>query len=252
MTAAPGDWWADENFWVASYPFMFGEKRFEEAEQEAEALVRLTGCESGSVLDLACGPGRLAVPLAKRGFTVVGVDASQFLISKAWMRASDLDVEIEWVKEDMRAFVRPDGFDLVICMFTSFGLFDDPADNRRVLENAYGSLKPRGVFVVDVMGKEILARIFEPTGAREIDGDGLVILRRRVTDDWSIMENEWILLKGNQARSFRLRHWIYAGSELRTMLAQVGFGDVRLYGSLSGTAYGPEAQRLVAVARKPE
>jgi hypothetical protein len=47
-------------------------------------------------------------------------------------------------------------------------------------------------------------------------------------------------------------HTIYSGQELWDRLEQVGFVDVALYGNLDGDEYGPNAQRLIAVAHKPE
>jgi hypothetical protein len=124
------------------------------------------------------------------------------------------------------------------------------ADNQAVLENVFVSLKHGGAFVLETMGKEILARIFEATGSTEIDGVGLSVQRRRAIDDWSRMENEWILIRDGEMKTFRLRHWIYSGREMRQLLESVGFGSVSMYGDLEGMPYGPQAQRLVAVARK--
>ncbi len=77
------EWFADEDFWSVFYEWMFPSHSFAEAIREVEALVRLLGIDSGSVLDLCCGPGRHSVALAKRGFEVTGVDLQPALIAKA-------------------------------------------------------------------------------------------------------------------------------------------------------------------------
>lgn len=247
---APSEWFEDEAFWRASYPFMFPGEMFAAAAEEVEKVVALTGSGAGTVLDLACGPGRHAVPLARRGARVTGVDSTAFLLAKARAYAEAEGVEVEWRQEDMRSFVRPGAYDLVLSLFTSFGYFDDPAENRAVLENARASLKEDGALVVDVRGKEMIARDFEVTGSREVPGVGLVVERRAVTHDWSRMANDWILIEDGTATRFQIRHWIYSGAELEDLLLGVGFGRVDLYGSLDGEPYGPEAKRLIAVARR--
>jgi ubiquinone/menaquinone biosynthesis C-methylase UbiE len=63
--------------------------------------------------------------LRKKGFRVTGVDRTAFLLEKARMRAAVAQVEISWVLQDMREFVRPDAFDPIISMSTSFGYFED-------------------------------------------------------------------------------------------------------------------------------
>ena len=231
------------------FPFMFAEASFISAAENVPKITALTGISRGSMLDLACGPGRYAIPFAKAGFIVTGVDRTRFLLDKARDRAAGANVE--WLEQDMREFVRPGAFDLAINVFTSFGYFDDPADNQRVLENVYASLKPGGTFVFDHIGKELLAARYQPTRSESLPDGTVLIHRTTVIDDWSRIDSEWILLEGNRASNYRIRHWLYSGREIRELLANVGFADISLYGTFEGTPYGPQGQRLIAVARKP-
>lgn len=255
MTAplsAPGpndDWFADEAFWETTFPFMFPDSRIAAAGEEVEQLLALAQCAKGNALDLACGPGRHAVALAQRGFAVTGVDRSDFLLGHARERARSAGQAVEWIREDMRAFVRPTSYDLAISLFTSFGFFRDDADNRKVLTNVATSLRPGGTFVLDMLGKETLARIFMPTVSREMPGL-LVVTRHKIVDDWCRISNEWILLEGASSKTFRFSHWLYSAREIREMFQRAGFSDVLVYGSLKGTPYGPDATRLVVVGRK--
>ncbi len=211
----------------------------------------LSGISGGSLLDLACGPGRYAIPFAQAGFDVTGVDRTRFLLDQASDRARQAGATIEWLEQDMRQFLRPAAFDLAINVFTSFGYFDDPAENRRVLENVYASLKPGGTFVFDHLGKEVLAARFQPTRSDSLPDGTVLFHRASIIDDWSRIDDEWILLEGSRASKYRIRHWLYSGREIRELLASVGFNDVSLYGDFAGMPYGPQAQRLIAVARKP-
>ena len=149
----------------------------------------------------------------------------------------------------MREPVATPPVDLVLNLFTSFGYFDAEADNRRVLEAARAALRPGGTFVVDVLGKEVLARIFSPSSVDDAPGETLVVQRRRIAGDWRRIENEWTLVHDGRARSFAFGHWLYSGAELRQMLLDAGFAEVALFGGFDGAPYGPAATRLVAVAR---
>jgi SAM-dependent methyltransferase len=244
------DWFSDDELWETTYPVMFPEKRFADSERETEEILSLIGRSKGAVLDLACGPARIAAPLAARGFAVTGVDRSPFLLARAKERAVEFGVALELVHSDMRDFVRPSAFDIALNLFTAFGYFRDDDDNQRVLDNVLASLRPGGVFVLDAMGKETLARIFNPSACDDMPGGGLFIRRSQAVDSWSRMENEWILVRDGVQRSFRLDHWIYSGREISQMMARAGFADVRVYGDYLGTPYGPGAKRLVVVATK--
>jgi SAM-dependent methyltransferase len=245
------DWFESEAFWARLYPFMFSEAHFAAAVENVPKIVALTGTSGGSLMDQACGPGRYAVAFAKAGFHVTGVDRTRCLLNKGRERARQAGATVEWIEEDMREFARPAAFDLALNVYTSFGYFDDAAENRRVLEKVLTSLKTGGAFVFEHVGKEILASKFQSTQADTLADGSVLIQRRRVIDDWSRIDVEWILLEDGRATSFRIRHWIYSARELRDLLTSAGFADISLYGSFDGSPYGPQAQRLIAVARKP-
>ena len=125
------DWFEDEAFWDKLYPFLFTDRKLEAAEAEVESVLELAGIHQGDVLDLACGPGRHSVALAKKELRVTGVDLSSVLLRRARERGLADNVDVEWVQEDMRRFVRPESFDLAISLFTSFGYFESRDDDLR-------------------------------------------------------------------------------------------------------------------------
>ena len=244
------EWFDDESFWEKLYPFMFSEDRFGGAEQEMCSVLDIAGIESGVVLDLACGPGRHATALAKRGFHVTGVDLSPFLLQRARELAQKERFGIEWVQEDMRSFLRPGAFDLAISLFTSFGFFDDRRDDLKVLRNVYQSLRGGGALVMELAGKECLASAFAPTGSQKLPDGRILVERRQVVNDWSRIRNGWIVIEGCTATTFQFEISIYSGQELRDRLYEAGFSEVTVFGGYDRSEYGPNARRLVAVARK--
>ena len=250
MSDSETEWFADEAFWRETYSFMFPDTRLAAAPSEVEQIITLSGCDKGRVLDLACGPGRHSVAFARRGFRVTGVDRSPFLLERARTNARDAGVEVEWIESDMRDFRRRDAFDLAVCLFTSFGFFREDADNRQVLANVAASLKPEGTFVLDLLGKEVLARKFTSTTSHDLP-DGVVVHRHRIVDDWSRIENDWIILRNGAQRTFHFSHWLYSARELKEMLLGGGFAEVEVYGDFAGATYDAGATRLVVVGRMP-
>jgi SAM-dependent methyltransferase len=247
-----GEWFEDDSLWRELYPFMFPEERFRLGEEEVDKVARLAGPAERpdlAVLDLCCGPGRHSVPLAQRGMRVTAVDRTRFLLERARERARQAGLAVEFVESDMREFRRPGAFDLALSLFTSFGYFGPREEDLRVLRNLQASLKPDGVLVIDVVGKEWLARQFQQTRSRSLPDGTLLVERSKVVDDWTRIENEWILVRDGRARTFRFRLSVYSGQELKDRLAGVGFARVTLYGDLDGAPYDREASRLIAVAR---
>jgi SAM-dependent methyltransferase len=246
------EWFDDDSFWRDLYPFMFPETRFAEAVEQVEKALELTSPRGKSALDLCCGPGRCSIALARRGYSVTGVDRTKYLLDKARARARAEKVKVRWVQMDMRDFVRPNAFDLALSMFTSFGFFDDKREDVAVLENVLASLHPGGAFLIDVMGKERLAAILQRTSSSVLPDGARLVECREILDDWTRIRNEWILIRKGRAKSYRFDLTIYSGQEMRDRMEQVGFVDVRLYGGWDGEEYGPGAQRLIAVGRKSD
>jgi SAM-dependent methyltransferase len=214
----PGEaaWFENETFWETTYPFMFIEERFTKAEAEVAELVKLTGTPFRKVLDFCCGPGRHSIPLARQGAQVTAVDRSPFLLEKARSRAELEKLEIEWVQEDMRSFVRPGQFDLIINLFTSFGYFGDVEEDLTVLRNVFRSLVPGGFFVIDVVGKEIVARSFAPSSVDKQPDGSVLVQTREITDDWYRIRSRWFLIRGQSVTEAHFDHALYSGRERLT------------------------------------
>jgi SAM-dependent methyltransferase len=244
-------WFEDETLWEATYPFMFAEERFAAAEAEVAELQKLTGSPFHRVLDLCCGPGRHSIPLARHSAHVTAVDRSPFLLGKARARAAAENLNIEWVQEDMRSFVRPDEFDLVINLFTSFGYFGEVDEDLGVLRNVFRSLKPGGLFVIDVMGKEIVARGFAPSSVEKRPDGSMSVQIREIAEDWYRIRSHWLIIRNQNVTEVRFDNALYSGRELADLLKKAGFERVKLFGSLQGITYDLNAKRLVAVAMKP-
>lgn len=246
---AEQDWFDNEALWREFYPILFPESRFRHASDQVKQILALTGFCGRDVLDLCCGPGRHAIQFARQGFRVTGVDSTAFLLDEARRRAGEAGVNVEFVLEDMRRFSRPEAFGLAVCLFSSLGYFEDPADDITVLRRLYENLQPGGTLVIDGVGKEPVAKIFQPTLSTTI-GNTLYILRSEIVDDWTRVRNEWIRIEGERAVTVKFSQLLYSGQELKDRLHLAGFKDVKLAGDLAGSPYGTQSQRLIAVARK--
>lgn len=245
-------WFDDDALWDAFRDGMFTPVRWRDAAADVDNVVRLLGLSPGAcVLDLGCGPGRHALELARRGFRVTGVDRTARYLEQARDAANAERLEVEWVRADMRAFRRERAFDAAISLFTSFGYFDDPAEELRVLENVSASLKPGGRLVMDLLGKEVLARKFQPTAWSRLADGRLWLEERTVKDDWSTVESLWILVDETGRLERRVRVRLYSAVELRNLLLGAGFARVVCYGSLAAIPYDQDAPRLVAVGERP-
>ncbi len=109
---------------------LFSRRRYTQAEDLLDTCPLLSFPAGARVLDLCCGPGVFTVPLADRGCDVTGVDLSPAMLERARKRSADTGAQVRYVQADAREYEAPGAFDVVLNMFTSFGYFEDPAEQR--------------------------------------------------------------------------------------------------------------------------
>jgi ubiquinone/menaquinone biosynthesis C-methylase UbiE len=244
------NWYEDKNLWKGLETTLFNPRIMASTDDQVKQVVKLSGLRKGAkVLDLCCGIGRHSLELARKGFKVVGVDLTEGYLSKARKQARAESLNIQFVRDDMRRFCQLEYFDAVINMYTAFGYFENPADDRRVLSNIYYSLRKGGTLIIETMSKEILARIFQPRLWYEENGV-TCLQEHKVSRDWSWVDNKWLLLKGRKKQEIRFGHRLYSAAELTALLKDCGFSSVKVYGDLAGADYDNNAKRLIAVAKK--
>jgi len=246
-----GDWCANDRLWVDIQTAIFPAEREAAAVEETAQMCILADVEPGTrVLDLCCGPGRHAVEFAKRGCAVTGVDLTQPYLEHARQRAKAAGVQIELVHEDMRRFVRPEAFDLITNLYSSFSYFEDPEDDLLAIKNIWRSLAPGGLLVMDLMGKEVVAAMFQQRNWQQLPDGTLWLEERAILDGWRRIRNRWTIIRDGRSVQHVLEHTLFSGQELQQLLERGGFEEVALCGEFDGSQYDETSERLVAVARK--
>jgi SAM-dependent methyltransferase len=247
-------WHEDDEFWRAMHPLFFGEEQWEAAPREAGAAVALLGLGRGaSVLDLGCGPGRHSLELARLGLPVTGVDRTPAFIEEARRRAEAGGLDVEFVVGDMRRFVRLRAFAGAVCLSTSFGYFEDPAEDALVLACVRASLADGGALVIEMASRDDVERGFSPAEDTRLDERTVVREERRLTAlpdgcAWYVKRRR-LMVDGVVRREFEVAHRLYSAAALASLLHETGFARVDTCGDLGGAPPGEGAGRLVVVGR---
>lgn len=244
-------WHEDEALWETWRPYGLDAARIQAAGSEVDRVIeRLQIAPGAAVLDLCCGVGRHSVELARRGYRATGVDRNGRYLQFARAAAQQAGVDLELLEADMRLFRREGAFDAAVNLWTSFGYFETEAENRSVLENLYACLKSGGRLLMELHGKEVLAKVFQPR-RWEQHGDAIVCEETRVIDGWRHVEARWVFLHGGRRDEFTVKTRCYSAVELSDLLTDCGFVEVHVFGDLAGAPYDHEAKRLIVTARRP-
>ena len=223
------------------------------------AIARRTG---GPVLELGCGTGRVAIPLALDGHDVVGLDRSPAMLARAERHARREGVTLRLVEGDMRSFSFSEAFPLIAIPFNTF-LMLAPSDRWACLARVREHLGPTGLLAVDC---------FQPDPEHIVGHDGTVREEwtrhdpesgRDVTKFSSSRANvdqvdlRWWFEEldddGHPTRWQRATslHYMYR-REAELMFSAAGFELEALHGDYDGSPAGSTSPKLLVVARRRE
>lgn len=187
-------WWKQEWFWDAYRPLMFDPDRMADTAAEVDGVLKLMGLKAGDAfLDSCCGFGRHSLELARRGLSVTGVDRQESYLAEARAAAAREGLPAGFILENSLTFRRPGAFCGAMNFFSSFGYFDEPEEEEEAVKNIYHSLKPGGAFLVDVQGKELLARDYKEREWFERNGYK-IFLEYGISPGWTSLENRWLFV----------------------------------------------------------
>ncbi len=253
-----GDWWRD--FFDETYRDLWAGRmtpvRTALDVDGIEAVLAQHGAPNPArIVDLGCGDGRIAVALSVRGHHVTGLDYSASMLAAARDRAAQFGTSIELVEADIRAaHEHVTGVDVALSWYTSFGYFDETADDVAALESARAALAPGGVLLLELQHRDRVAAIHadsSPQRLYEERPDGIV-LRELWFDPVRGRAGEHVRqLRADgtaEDREFSLR--VYSATEIVALCAAAGLALEAVYGGPGPTPFGVST-RLLVVARRP-
>ncbi|SEM17857.1 Methyltransferase domain-containing protein [Syntrophus gentianae] len=138
--------------YAEAYDFLYQDKNYEsECDLIEEIFRKFASAKIRTILDLGCGTGSHAIPLAQRGYRVTGVDLAEDMLQQARLKAHSLPTgQLAFLLEDLRRLSLPDQYDAVLMMFAVLGYSTTNEDILAALNSVSRHLKPGGLFICDV------------------------------------------------------------------------------------------------------
>lgn len=234
------------------------------------ALAKKAAEEGHGVLELACGTGRVAIPIARSGIETVGLDLSAAMIARAREKSDGMET-VRWVEGSMNQFELPERFGLAFIAFRSFQHLLTLRDQLSCLECIHRHLTPGGRVSINVFNPDIVvmgqwlgammgdlqrrredyqnprsgrpARVWETRqyhpASQEVES---TFIDEELDADGSVVSRVY--------RDLRLRYVFRY--EMEHLFARTGFEVEALYGDFAGGSFEDTSPEMVWVARRPE
>ncbi len=227
-----------------------------DAEEEASFYASCVP-PGGTALELACGTGRLTLPLAERGLSITGLDNSQAMLEAAQVKAAAHGLRPEFVFGDMREFAFDAPFDLIFLPNNSLGHLHTLTEIQSCFASVLRHLSPQGRFVVEMFSPSLPLLLREPnthypmTEYRRSDGR-IVSVTETVFYDAAaqVLHAFWHFQADGEAADVRpLDLRIFFPQELDALLTLSGFMIEAKYGGFDKRLFSSASRQQVIVCR---
>lgn len=219
-----------------------------------ENLFHIYDKDISLVCDLACGTGNMTIPLAKRGYNMIGVDISSNMLSVASEKAYKDKLDILFLNQNIAKLDLYGTVDTVLCMIDGFNYILSPKTLLEIFIRIKESfLETDGLLIFDISSEYKLSKII---------GDNTFIHNEK--DLFYTWQNNYIASKklsdmylnffkreGEVYERFEERHLqrAYSEKEIRCILKKAGFSKVDSYNELTFDEPTEKSERIVFVAR---
>lgn len=239
------DWykhWFDTSF----YHILYQHRDDTDAQLFIDNLfTKLKPKKTDLILDLACGRGRHAIYMNKKGYKVIAYDLSAESIAYAQKFANPT---LHFEVKDMRSPMGQEVFDWVFNLFTSFGYFDNDEDNQQALNCISSCLKPSGKVVIDFMNVYKVERKLVPEEVKTAGGIEFHI--KRYTDEKHIIKEISFEADGRPWQFFE-RVKKLSVTDFEALFRNAGLQPLAYFGSHDLQPFHDEqSDRLIMIAQK--
>lgn len=219
-------------------------------EQEVRFIANVLNLPLASdMMDLYCGYGRHAIELAKMGYQVVGVDATPAFLEIARQKAAEENVNIAFQSSDMRKLDYLEQFDAVINMFAAYGYFTDE-ENLQVLELINKSLRPGGLFLIDLLNRDWMAHNNINRYWRHPSGEYVLSYKVELQQGLATLKRQLMNQVTGEKKQYEFALRAYSLAEMTANLEHCGLKVVKTYGGFDERPYGMETPRMIILAKK--
>lgn len=222
-----------------------------------EAVFRRFGCKPELVLDLGCGTGSVTLPLARRGYDMIGLDSSVDMLEAAMEKARDEGRDILFLNQDMTAFELYGTVGAMVCALDGVNYLTGDGQVEEMLSLLHCYLDPGGLLIFDINTRYKFREV--------LGGHTFVYDEEDVYCVWSndYDEEEQIcyfdltfFLRGPDGAYRRHDEYqeerAYSAEELRAAVSRCGLECLGVFDSLSFDPPREDSERIFFVVRRPE
>jgi 2-polyprenyl-3-methyl-5-hydroxy-6-metoxy-1,4-benzoquinol methylase len=187
------------------------------------------------ILDIGCGTGRHSIEMAKRGYSVTGIDLSESQLKRAREKATEAGIDIKFELHDARLLKFKNEYDVVLTLCEGgFALMETDEMNFAILQGAANALKSGGIFILTTLNAfyPLTHSIEEFMNTNTVEGTSSEYAFDRMT----LRAISTLKIKDDNGltRTLHCNERYYLPSEITWMLKSLNFSDIAIFGGQVG------------------
>ncbi len=240
----------------------FYDREHAQFDEDLDMYSNFAELAGGKILELACGSGRVMLPLAQQGYMVTGVDTSARMLALAQenIEQAGLTTRCTLVQQDMRDLHLNQKFRLAFIALGSFGHMTTRSDQKRTLASLRAHLSPGATCIIDVSNDDV--RYMEDMSGQLLhqgtwqmeDGDYFTHFVSPASDtrqhllELTHFYEQYPQGGLVQRTTVTTTLYLFERSEMELLLEQAGFTVKNVYGDYDLSRYELESPRMICLA----
>jgi SAM-dependent methyltransferase len=231
-------------------------------DEDVDFYLQYAEMQTGPLLELACGSGRLLLPLAEQGYALTGVDSSEKMLALArhQLRQAELSDLVTLVQQDITALQLPQQYSLAFIALGSFSHLTTRKSQQQALAAIRRHVTTGGTFIIDISNAD--ARYMENLSGQVLhqgtwtlkDGTLLThMVSPASSRSYHLLELTHFYDQYSQGGPLNRTHvttylYLFDRSEMELLLAQAGFNIKETFGDYDLNPYTLESSRMIFIA----
>jgi len=238
------------------YDYLVAEIDYDDWFKYIQKILDKIDFQPNKVADLACGTGKTTIPFAKLGIKSYGVDISKDMLEIADEKVKAFDMDITFLKQDMKELSLPEEVDLVVCYHDGMNYILSLGELSKVFSSVYNNLADGGYFIFDLNSVNRFQEAEEEEGVTIIDEEERFLAWQTdydpLTDIWTIDLTGFIKGEDGLYQRFKEVHKEkhYSEGDVLMALRKAGFKVVDYYEAFTWQKPSYNSSRIMYIVEK--
>lgn len=220
-----------------------------------EEIFKRYNIEPKLILDLGCGTGNITIPMAEKGYDMIGIDLSVEMLEIAAEKARNADKDILFLNQDMSDFELYGTVDAMVCALDGVNYLTEDGQLSDMLSKLHYYLNPGGILIFDINTEYKFRNILDGSTFVYDDKDAYCVWNSEFDQEEGICYFDLNIFTQNPDGTYTRRDEFqeeraYSVEDIKKTVEECNLELLGVYDNLSFNPLTDQSERLFFVVRR--